>query len=246
MIPGPTGAPLRDESAIITDHRSAFEDRWGGWYVTARRGEQRDRANAVASDPADPSSLVREARQNLPTLIGLVDVTRYLAPTSDIVALMVFEHQTQMANLLTRVSWQARMALHADPKDDLAAGPVAADIETLVRYMLFEDEAPLAEPVEGVSSFARNFAAQGPRDSEGRSLRDFDLETRMFRYPLSYMIYSEAFDRLPAPARARIYRRLYERLVGEGPGSSAGQRSKARAAVLGILRETRRGLPAYW
>src|SRR5262249_46626920 len=62
VIPGPGGEPLRDETAIITDHRSDFRDRWGGWYVTARRGEQRDRANAVAPNPAAPEALVRESR----------------------------------------------------------------------------------------------------------------------------------------------------------------------------------------
>jgi len=247
VIPGPTGAPLRDESAIITDHRSPFEDRWGGWYVTARRGEQRDRANAVASDPAEPASLRRESRQNLTSLMGLVDVAPYPAATSDIVALMVFEHQTQMANLITRVSWEARMALAANPDDDLARGVVAQDSEALVAYMLFEGEAPLVEPVEGVSSFARSFATRGPRDRRGRSLRDLDLRTRLFRYPLSYMIYSEAFDALPARARDAIYSRLLDVLSGREPGGRWSHLDDSdRRAILEIVAATKRDLPASW
>lgn len=242
VIPGPNGAPLRDESAIVTDHRSPFAERWGGWYVTAARGEQPDRANAVASNPADPGTLVRDARQNLTTLAGLFDPAGYLAATSDIVALMVFEHQTQMTNLMTRVAWDARLA-RLKPR----ATDFDGDVEDLVEYMLFAGEAPLTVPIEGVSTFAKSFPARGPRDRRGRSLRDFDLKTRLFRYPLSYMIYSAQFDALPGVARDRIYRRLYDVLTG-APGADPFAHLSAadRAAILAILRDTKTNLPGYW
>ena len=57
--------------------------------------------------------------------------------------------------------------------------------EPLVQYLLFSDEAKLTEPVAGTSDFAKEFSARGPFDSQNRSLREFDLNTRMFRYPLS-------------------------------------------------------------
>jgi len=245
VIPGPTGAPVRDESAIITDHTSDFRGRWGGWYVTARRGEQPDRANAVASNPADPETLVRESRQNVTSLTGLFDLSGYPAPTSDIVALMTFEHQTQMANLITRVAWEARIARHApDPQVETA---LASDIDDLASYMLFAGEAPLKEPVEGVSSFTRSFPQRGPRDRRGRSLRDFDLQTRLFRYPLSYMVYSGAFDALPAAVRERIYRRLYDRLSGGADARADPRLSPTdRRAIVEILRDTKAGVPTYW
>ena len=208
VIPGPSGAPLRDSSAIITDHRTPFRDRWGGWYVTSKRGEQPDRANATALDPADPDDLVRESRQNLTTLTTLFDASAYLSPSSDIVALMTFEHQTQAINLMTRVGWEARMAAAGA---DLAAS-LDTDIDELVDYMLFKGEPPLREPLEGTTTFARTFAARGPRDPGGRSLRDFDLRRRLFRYRLSYTIYSAQFDALPAGVKARIFRRLFDRL----------------------------------
>jgi hypothetical protein len=205
VIPGPTGAPSRDDSAIITDHRTPFKDRWGGWYVTARRGEEPDRANAVAPNPADPETLVRESGQNLTTVAGLFDPSAYLTTTSDIVALMTFEHQTQVTNLITRVGWDARIAgqVNAGSGSSGAASggsTLDADIEDLVAYMLFAGEAPLKDAVEGVSSFTRTFPQRGPRDRRGRSLRDFDLRARLFRYPLSYMVYSAAFDALPGSA----------------------------------------------
>jgi len=247
VIPGPTGTPLRDESAIITDHRSDFKDRWGGWYVTARRGEQADRANAVAASPAEPETLVRETQQNLASLAGRFNPTGYPTQTSDIVALMTFEHQTQMINLITRVGWGARLAAHAGRSDAATGGPLGADIDELVHYMLFGGEAPLKEPIEGVSTFTRSFTQRGPRDRRGRSLRDFDLQTRLFRYPLSYMIYGAAFDALPEAARETIYRRLYAVLTGGDQSPRYAHVSVSdRRAILDILRETKSHLPAYW
>ena len=235
VVPGPTGAPRRGDSAIITDHRTPFADRWGGWYVTSRRGEQPDRANAVASNPADPDTLIRESQQNLVSLAGRVRTADYLAPTSDIVALMVFEHQTQMTNLLTRVGWEWRIRGQASAVDDV------------VKYMLFKDEASLKEPIEGVSTFTQTFPLRGPRDRRGRSLRDFDLRTRIFRYPLTYMVYSEAFDALPGPLRAEIYQRLHDVLAADRPTAGYDHLTAAdRKAILEIIRETKPNLPRYW
>lgn len=215
VFPNAAGVPSRAD-AIITDHRTPFKDRWGGWYIDAAHGEQPDRANAVASDPAAPEDLKK--------LVMKFSPSGYLSPTSDIVALMTFEHQTQMANFITRLNWKARMS-----------GSIDSDIEALVRYMLFIDEAPLREPIEGVSGFTKTFAQRGPRDSHGRSLRDFDLQTRLFRYPLSYMIYSRAFDALPDDVRTRVYRRLRDELA-----------ARKRLDIIEIVRETKPGLPDFW
>jgi hypothetical protein len=178
--------------------------------VNATSGQQRDRSNAVAPDPAAPEMLEP---------LGMkFDPAGYLTPLSDIVALMTFEHQTQMTNLMTRVGWESRMGSNPN-------------IDSIVAYMLFKDEAPLKEPVVGASSFTKTFPQKGPRDSKGRSLRDFDLQTRLFRYPLSYMIYSAAFEALPVEIKQRIYRRLYDAL-------------RERPDVIEILRDTKPNLPA--
>jgi len=215
VFPNADGTPARSK-AIITDHRTPFEDRWGGWYVNAAHGEQRDRANAVAPDPAAPEDLQK--------LVMRFSPAGYLSSTSDIVALMTFEHQTQMTNFITRLGWKARME-----------APLDSDLDALVRYMLFTDEAPLREPIQGVSTFTKTFPERGPRDPQGRSLRDFDLETRLFRYPLSYMIYSRAFDALPVAVRTRIYRRLRDELA-----------ARNRLDIIAIVRATRTGLPDFW
>ena len=112
---------------------------------------------------------------------------------------------------------------------------------------MFAGEAPLREPVKGVSAFTQTFPQRGPRDSRGRSLREFDLRTRLFRYRLSYMIYSELFDKLPQPVRLRVYQRLYDVLTGRDPGDQYASISAAdRRAILDIVRETKPDLPEYW
>jgi hypothetical protein len=222
VYPNSAGQPSAT-AAIITDHRTPFPDRWGGWYVNATRGEQPDRANAVAPDPAEPAALEK--------LTARFNPAGYLTSVSDIVALMTFEHQTQMTNLITRLGWESRMG--GEP-----------DIEPMVTYMLFADEAPLREPVEGVSAFTRTFPQRGLHDRRGRSLRDFDLHTRLFRYPLSYMIYSAAFDALPAAVRERIYRRLHGILTGpEHSPKFAGLSQEDRRSILEILHDTK---PEAW
>lgn len=241
VFPNLSGTANFRTGAIVTDHRTAFEERWGGWYVSGTHGAQRHRGNAVALDPSHPEVLEMEGTQNLKNLMIKFDTSRYLTPNSDIVALMTFEHQTQMTNLMTRVGWQTRIAQQEGKSAD------AVDIDEIVTYMLFAGEIPLLEPIQGVSSFTKTFPQRGPRDRRGRSLRDFDLKIRLFRYPLSYLIYSPAFDAMPDQVRARIYRRLYDVLTGKDQSDKFARLSNDdRRAILQILRETKRNLPAYF
>ena len=117
----------------------------------------------------------------------------------------------------------------------------------MVQYMVFADERVLEEPVAGVSTFTKTFPQRGPRDHQGRSLRDFDLEKRLFRYPLSYMIYSAAFDAMPDQVRELVYRRLYEVLSSKDQSPMYARLSpEAKRAALEILSDTKAGLPEYF
>jgi hypothetical protein len=120
-----------------------------------------------------------------------------------------------------------------------------------VRYLLFAGETPLgglnAKQIVASSPFARDFADRGVRDSQGRSLRDFDLHNRIFRYPLSYLIYASAFDALPEPAKGYVYHRLLQVLIGQDQSPDfAGLSPQDRQAILSIVLETKPGLPAEW
>ena len=173
-------------------------------------------------------------------------MSKYLTGSSDIVALMTLEHQVGVTNRLNATIFQYNR-LRRDGFTDSEWTHLDGEIDDLVGYMLFVDEAPLNGPVKGVSPFTQTFPRRGPRDKDGRSLRDFDLQKRIFRYPLSYMVYSSLFDGLPEQVRERVYRRLYDVLTGtvKSPkygGLSAGDRE----AVLEILIDTKPNLPTYW
>lgn len=248
VYPDVNGLPASRSGNPVTDDDTPIQKRWGGWYVTGTTGGMNHLGNAVARDPRAPNVLDAHGAQNLTSLKGKFDFNGYIAETSDLVALMILEHETRAVNLIIRAGWDQRIA----QRDGKAADPqttakIDADVDALVRYLLFAGEATLYDPVAGVSTFTKTFQAKGPRDKQGRSLRDFDLEKRMFRYPLSYMIYSETFDDLPDAVREKTYRRLYDVLTGKNQDQAFAKLSAVdRQSILEIVRETKTAIPAYW
>lgn len=239
VYPDSSGMPSSRMGNPVTDDRTPIQDRWGGWYVTGQHGGMIHKGNAVARDSSHPDVLETQGTQNLTSLARKFDATGYMSGLSDIVALMTLEHQTRMTNLITRIGWDTRIG--TDP------AKIDAEIEDMVEYMLFTNEAKLYDPIVGVSTFTKTFPERGPRDKQGRSLRDFDLQTRMFKYPLSYMIYSDAFNAMPDSAREKIYRRLFDVLSGKEQSPKFARLSaEDKQNILAILRDTKPDLPAYW
>ena len=255
----PSGYQAGGTKSFVTGQDSPLGERWGGWYVTSIRGAEAAMGDAIVSDSRHPEQLDKPAAANLSNLAPLLNTAAYLTGSSDIVALMVLAHQTQMHNFITQTNYKTRLALYAEERQNMAAGLPAGAIsddarkdvedsaEKLVRYLLFADETPLDSPVVGNTSFAEDFAARGPFDSRGRSLREFDLRSRIFKYPCSYLIYSESFDAIPSPARDYVYRRLFEILSGRDQSPAFARLSaQDRRAILEILVETKPGLPREW
>jgi hypothetical protein len=207
MFVAPDGRAMPQLGSFLIDHRSPLEQRWGGWYVTGTHGSARHMGNAFVIDSAKQEAAVTDATLNRTTLDSRVDIGSYPAPSSDLVALLVFDHQGRAINLLTRLGWQTRIAM-AEGRVDFSKGELRDVLNETVDYLLFADEVKLASPVHGVSMFTHTFSAAGPRDRARRSLRDLDLQTRLFKYRCSYMIYSPAFDALPDQARAAVFARM--------------------------------------
>jgi hypothetical protein len=233
-VPGPlvlTTMPRRNDNEYANgghvDHTTPLADRWSGWFVTGTRVPKRQFGNLEMIQPKMPASGPEPVAAKT-SVEGEFDLRGYPTPYSDIVALMLLDHQAHATNLITRAGWEYRVAAHEGGEARATASPrVREAVDILVDYFLFTDEAPLASPIRGSSGFAEAFQAVGPRDRKGRSLRDLDLATRLLRYPCSYMIYSPGFDGLPAPLRTAIYGRLKAVLEGSNP------------AILEILRETK-------
>lgn len=225
----------------VTTDRTPIEERWGGWYVTGVLRDQTHMGNVMApmlaqdidNKAAYVEKLKRQASAGVADLHGRFDVNRYLTTSSDIVGVLVLAHQTEVHNLITAAAYNARIEGEQSPRAKDA-------VERLVRALLFVDAAPLNGPIAGTSGFAAEFSARGPRDRQGRSLRELDLKTRVFRYPLSYLIYSEGFDALPAGVRTQVYRRLRQILSGEDAKMPLQNvAADARQSALEILQDTK-------
>ena len=208
-----TGRTRPQLGSAIVDHRTPLEQRWGGWYVTGSHGRARHMGNAMVTVALERGEYaISEVTLNRAALDARVDRSKYPASSSDITALMVFDHQGHAMNLLTRLGWETRIAL-AGQAADFSEGELRALVDDAADYLLFVDEPPLVAPVRGISKFAEEFSAAGPRDRNGRSLRELDLQTRLFKYRCSYMIYSPAFVALPPEARTALLGRMREILT---------------------------------
>jgi hypothetical protein len=258
VYPDEVGFPVLQAGTHLTDDRSPFEERWGGWYVTGTHGSERHMGNVIAQETERSATVDMELGANHGELAGRVNTEKYLTVHSDIVALMVLGHQTRMHNVITEANFDTQYALRDQmvmdgvlDRDSLVLSAsserrIANAGEKLIRALLFADEVPLLSTVEGSSSFAAVFPERGPKDPWGRSLRTLDLRTRLFRYPLSYLIYSPQFLGLPREMKDFVYGRLWEILNDprglEYPHISASKKNTIRQ----ILTYTLADLPAYW
>jgi len=247
------GYPILSSGTFRIDHTSPLKDRWGGWYVTGTHGAQAHLGNRTFRKGTEEEIAADSSGHNLTKLDGKLPATAdFLTPHSDIAALMVFEHQAEGHNRIARANFLTRQALYyeaelnreleepAGKRWDSTTSRIRAACEPLVEYLLMCEEALPAGPIAGTSGFEREFVALGPRDAEGRSLRDLDLDKRLFRYPLSYLVYSEAFDALPAEAMSYVCRRFREVLTGEDRSPMfAHLASDDRRAILEIVRATK-------
>ena len=266
VYPTSSGTLVSGTRSLITDQESPLTERWGGWYITGKPAGLSHMGNASVDDTqiasaGDP----RSAATKLVPFAKPFDAAAYLSADSDVVAHLVLAHQTQMHNLITLTNYKTRITLYSRAQATQGSATAAPDTalpdnvrqqferpaEQVVHYLLFANEAPLSglglKENASASAFAKEFAARGPRDAHGRSLRDFDLNTRIFRYPCSYLIYSDAFDALPEPSKAYVYHRLLQVLSGEDKSPDFAHLSaEDRRNVLEILLATKRGLPQEW
>jgi hypothetical protein len=252
VYPGADGQPRFNLGGFRTSHRSPYEDRWGGWYVSGTHGDIRHLGNSFFPDDQNADlKPIRDRGANLTDLSKKFETEPYLTDTSDVVALLVLEYQTVVHNLITRANHETRVAVAQSDDINRALGSplrpltegarrrVGYACEPLVEALLFAEEAPLTSPVKGNSTFAADFEKRGPFDKQGRSLRQFDLTKRLFKYPLSYLIYTKSFAGLPPDAKEYIGGRLKTILAGRDPKPAFKHlTAESRRAILEIVTDT--------
>jgi len=254
-----SGQPILSMGGFRVDQTTPFAQRWGGWYVTGTHGSQKHLGNLIVRGQREPEEIDNASGQNVKDLRDRLTIASYLTPHSDLVALLVLEHQTEMHNLIAKANLQTCVALHeeaelnrelgrgADYRSETTWRRIRSVGDPLVKYLFFSKEAPLTEKVQGTSSFAADFAKEGPRDPKGRSLREFDLQKRLFKYPCSYLVYTKAFDALPEPVKSYVYGRMNDVLTGRDYTRDFDHLSADdRQAIREILLATKPELAAAW
>lgn len=254
VYPDSEGMPILSAGTYVTTEQSPLSQRWGGWYADGKLADM-GMANAIVLDADHPDQFTRSEA----SLDQQFDAKPYLTAHADPVALLVLAHQTHLHNLMSRAAHEVTLAmrdeaaihklLHEGPDEHSQTTElrIKSACEPVVEAMLFSGEAPLEGDVCGSTDYARRFEQLGPRDAKGRSLRQFDLHTRLFKYPCSYLVYSEQFEALPEPAKSYIYRRLWQVLTGRDYSKPFSHLpDDLRDSLYEILRQTKAGLPAYW
>jgi hypothetical protein len=237
---GRQGQLVSHEGSIMTTSRTPIEKRWGGWYVTGSHGSQLHLGNALIESTADLQAENLKKTGNMLSLHSLTNTEPYITPYSDIVALLIIEHQIEVQNLITRVNYHARTVLE---NETLNAREVQVKIEALseelLRSLFMVGQAAFSSPIAGVSGFTEMFNKLGPKDPQGRSLRNLDLSTRLFKYPLSYLIYSDAYAALPAQVKDIISTRISSILLGTDNSADFDHLSEEdRRVIIEILNAT--------
>jgi len=239
----PTGELITLEEVRDISHCTPLKDRWAGFYVTGNHGKQPHRGNLIGEKDLDQFKKDPLFKANIFDLSPYFDTTKYHGKGSDILALMVLEHQTHMHNYVARLNIEAQQMLAAYGH----VRYIRSQVDAFLRYLLFTEEFPLTDPIEGNPEFARDFTARAIRDSKGRSLRDLDCKTRLLKYPCSFVIYSPSFDAIAAPIKEVMLQKLHDILTGKNQDAQfARLTSGDRKAILEILIETKPTLPDYW
>ena len=246
------GEPLSRHGSELVDDGTPFERRWGGWYVTGYLGKQNHRGNAFGLERGEQLEFSPSEKRPM-DVSGYFDASKYLTTTSDVVALLVFQHQLAMHNSLTRAGYNYRRAL-ADQQSQQKSGSGPATSEPayesikgvfenaatdVVDHLLFRNAAPLPEGIAGTETFRRTFATDTRRSRKGDALKDFSLRGRLFANRCSFLIYSDSFKALPTPLKDRILDGLYVALHDDDPkGRYAYLEQEERHRIFEVLGET--------
>ncbi|WP_386820319.1 hypothetical protein [Luteolibacter algae] len=220
VFPDSDGHPLLHLGTEDTTHESPIEERWGGWYVTGNSSLPHLGNRVYTSEGSTKPEM-----QELDDLRSVIDVSKYPRPTSDIVALMVLEHQCRMHTLLNAASMNYRRTHYfsqsldptADPNEGPAGRVAESWAEKIVECMFFKNEADLEDGAEGDPAFQRAFVSRFPKTSDGETLAEFRLYGRIFKNRCSYMVYSDAFRGLPLAVKALVLGKMKKIVANDDP-----------------------------
>ncbi|MEK0445152.1 MAG: hypothetical protein RLZZ399_473 [Verrucomicrobiota bacterium] len=224
-----TGASLDGFRRGLVGHTLPIPERLGGWHVTGAPPSAKHLGNLLAeSRPGGYASFPNPPGAHFAP-------HRYPVQSSDFLAHLIHEHQIGFHNLVTLAVYHARE--NRENRQDVLQKIALR----LVRYVLFQNEAPL--PPGGITpdpAFVRDFLRGAHRTPEGASLRELDLKTRLFSKRCSYMIHTPSFAALPEdflqPFREALEKALR---IQNAPAEFDYLPADEKKAIRSILRQTR-------
>lgn len=250
VYPDRSGQPVFRMGTHITEPRSPLSERFGGWYVTGT-GIGPHMGNAWVDAPDEKEVLNRSQAQDVRDLSGFLSTTPYLTPHSDVLALLVLQHQVHVHNVLTAANHAGLLterdaqimnkALERAPnyRSESTERRYRSAAEKVVRAILMCDALTWEQPISGTSSFREEFEARGPADDQGRSLRQLDASRRLFRYPCSFLVYSRPFRQLHPEVRTVVLHRISQVLTADTDDESFNHITATdRKQLLAILSAT--------
>jgi hypothetical protein len=207
-------------------HQVPLEKRFGGWHLTGIFQMPRTHANLVGNlTPTGFKGTKNEPGEHS-------DLSRYPRGTSDLLVQLVHEHQCGFTNRVIAAIYAHR----ENPADTAAVKKAAAE---LAAYALFKDEAAPPRGLAGEPDFVRDFQALAP----GSLLRQFDLQTRLFKYRASYMLETPVWQALPQPIRqeaeAMLLAAVAEKPSPAGQHLSADERKVLRPLLTALADKTK-------
>lgn len=261
VCPDEDGHPIMSQGSRVVDTATPFDQRWGGWYVTGKHGNLVHQGNVTARENGENVEVDLRPGQNVTDLSAFFDTDPYPRKSSDIVALMVLEHQTSTQNVLTKANHATLRAMHMQHSLQKELGEAVLEeptgtarriidhsAEDVLDALLFKDEAPLPEGgIDGSADFQTAFLTTARQTPDGRSLKDFQLLTRLFKYRCSYLIYGLTFRHLAPPLKQTVLAKLWQVLHGNDPTQRyAYLGDSERQHITRILVQTLPDLPPEW
>ncbi len=256
------GQPYLGLGSELVDGTTPIEQRWGGWYVTGLHGSARHRGNLVLPTEREPTAADLARGANLTSLSSLFDTGPYLVDSSDLVALLVFEHQVGVQNALTKANQHClnmlayQQGVQRDLKESITDEPAydsvkhafADSAQEVVDALLFKGEAALPpDGVRGSGAFVKAFNRGAKPAPGGHSLKELDLKRHLFKYRCSYLIQTTAFDRMQPVLRRWVLQRLYHVLADSTPDPRYSYlEPDERLEIRHILKTAVPSLPLCW
>jgi len=108
--------------------------------------------------------------------------------------------------------------------------------QKLIDYLLFAHERPLTHTIQNQAQFAETFESLDRPGNSGETLRQLELDRRVFKYPLSFLIYTQPFHSLPKAVHARLGNVIRARL-------KLDEQSESDRQFRGVLEKTSTLMP---